>query len=137
MRLKKLSGGTKFCDWPPNALQMRALCQAFYEELRLPSATDALREITNKRGSLRQCWSSPLVKFIASRLPDDFFVTINDKELSEKFKIIFDKVCDLVKQGHELPQLHEIKEPPVCQPKPQNIAIGEIHLRRIKQLLRA
>ena len=136
-RLKGLSGGTKFCDWPPNALQMHALCKAFYEELRLPTATDALREITNKRGSLRQCWSSPLVKFIASRLPVDFFVSANDKELSERFKVIFEKVCDLVKQGHELPRLHEIKEPVVCQPKPHNVRVGEDHLRHMKQLLRA
>ena len=48
MRLKQLKGAKAFIEFPPNCLQFRALCLAFYEELHLPTARDAYVEIKGK-----------------------------------------------------------------------------------------
>lgn len=135
MRLKGLSGGTKFCDWPPNPLNMRALCMAFYEELNLPSAANAYREIKNMRSSTRKHWSHAVVKFTASRLPSGFLSGDNEQQLYMRFKAIYEQVCNLVKQGNEIPNLNDIREPAACLQAPVNRNIGHLHLAAMKQRL--
>ena len=134
-RLKGLSGGTKFCDWPPNPLNMKALCLAFYDELKLPSAAEAYREIKNMRGATRKSWSHAVVKFTACRLPSGFLNSDNEQQLYMRFKAVYEQVCNLVKQGNEIPGLNEIKEPAVCLPAPVNRNIGHSHLAAMKQRL--
>ena len=134
-RLKGLSGGTKFCDWPPNPLNMKALCMAFYEELNLPSAAEAYREIKNLRGSRRKHWSHAVVKFTASRLPSGFLNSDNEQQLYMRFKAVYEQVCNLVKQGNEIPNLNDIKEPAVCLQASVNRNVGRSHLAAIKQRL--
>ncbi|KTD39635.1 hypothetical protein Lmor_0001, partial [Legionella moravica] len=43
-RLRNLSGNGKFAEYPPNCLQFKALCMAFYDDLKLPKASDAYWE---------------------------------------------------------------------------------------------
>lgn len=134
-RLKGLSGGTKFCDWPPNPLSMKALCLAFYEELKLPSAAEAYREVKNMRGSTRKPWSHAVVKFTASRLPSGFLNSDNEQQLYARFRAAYEQVCNLVKQGNDIPSLNDIKEPVVCLPAAVNRNIGHSHLAAMKQRL--
>lgn len=106
-RLKNLSGNGKFAEFPPNCLQFKALCMAFYEELGLPNKRDAYRDIMNSVYIENPRWSHALIKFIANRLPDNFFL-IEHKLISDRiFKEVYEQVCDLVKQGHELSETQE------------------------------
>lgn len=130
-RLKALSSGDKFCDFAPNPLQFKALCLAFYEDLRLPSTIDAYREIRAKIDSDIVYFSHPVVKFTASKLNVDFLQMKDDAKAYAKFKQMYEQVCLLVKQGHELPPL---KERPLVV-RSQNRAIGQAHLAQMKRLL--
>ncbi len=129
-RLKALSNGDKFVDYPPNCLQFKALCLAFYEDLRLPSTSDAYREVRALAYTDVLGWSHPVVKFTASKLNLDFF-KLADLKAYEIFKIAYEQVCLLVKQGHELPPLPN--QPMII--RSQTRAIAEAELTKIKRLL--
>lgn len=132
-RLGKLTNNGKFADFPPNCFQFRAVCLGFYEDLKLPKAGDAYREIKN-RNYLRDClWSHPVIKFIASKLPRNFLEIRDEKTAYALFKKVFDEVCDLRKQGYELP---EAKENLMLMKQP-NRKLAQSHLAQMKQILRA
>ena len=123
----------KFADFPPNCFQFRAVCLGFYEDLKLPKAGDAYREIKN-RNYLRDClWSHPVIKFIASKLPQNFLEIRDEKTAYALFERVYEEVCDLLKQGHELPEAKEnlmlMKEP--------NRKLAQSYLAQMKQILRA
>jgi len=130
-RLKKLSAGDKFTEYPPNCLQFKSLCLAYYEDLRLPKASDAYLEIRNMAYSNKVGWSHEVVKFIAQKLPIDF-LNINQEAVAYKqFKEAYNEVCNLVRQGVELPKMERrmmiIRTP--------NKEIAKQHLNAIKQQL--
>lgn len=129
VRLRNLAGQGKFVEFPPNCLQFKGLCMAFYDDLRLPKRLDAYREIKNSVYKKNKAWSHELIEYIAMRLPDDFFKIERDNEAYALFKEVYDKVCDLVKQGHELPQaLAPQRTMPV-----RNMAIAHAHLKQMMQ----
>lgn len=130
-RLKALSAGDKFCDFAPNPLQFKALCLSFYEDLRLPSTIDAYREIRSKINSNTIHFTHPVIKFVAGKLDVDFLTKDDDAKTYADFKEDYEKVCLLVKQGHELPPLSE--RPLVV--RSQTKAIGQAHLAQMKRLL--
>lgn len=132
-RLKKLSAGDKFVEYPPNCLQFKALCLAFYEDLRLPKASDAYLEIRNKAYSNKISWSHAVVKFIAQKLGIDFFDIKQEAEAYKQFKDIYNDVCHLVRQGVELPKV----EARVMLVRAPDKAIAKQHLQHIKQRLGA
>lgn len=132
-RLGKLTNNGKFADFPPNCFQFRGVCLGFYEDLKLPKACDAYMEIKNS-DYLRDCsWSHPVIKLIASELPQDFLKIRDEKTAYVLFKKIFDEVCDLRKQGHELP---EVKENLMLM-KESNRKLAQSYLAQMKQILRA
>lgn len=132
-RLKNLSAGDKFTEYPPNCLQFRSLCLAFYEDLRLPKASDAYLEIRNKAYSSSLYWSHAVVKFIAQKLTIDFFDIKQEAEAYKQFKAVYNEVCHLVRQGVQLPKV----EHRVMVASAPNKAIASQHLQHIKQRLGA
>lgn len=130
-RLKALSTGDKFTEFPPNCLQFKALCLAFYEDLRLPSTIDAYREIRTKAYSSHLNFSHPVIKFTAGKLNVDFLKIENETEAYTIFKHAYEKVCLLVKQGHELPPMTEFP----MMVRSHNKHIGRTNLTQMKKLL--
>ena len=134
-RLKGLSAGTKFCDWPPNPLQFKALCKAYYEDLLIPSPGEAYLEIKNSQYLTRQAWSNNIVKFMASRLPSDFLKIEDGKRAYALFKAAYEQVCNLVKQGHAISELTDLHDPAMQLKKPQTLSVAQRHLAAMKQQL--
>ena len=135
-RLRSLSGDSRFSQYPPNCLQFKDLCLAFYESLKLPSATEAYREIKNHQYGRGRYWSHAVVKFTAARLPADFLKNDNEFETYGLFKEAYEKVCHLVKQGHDIPHLHEIKTPAMyTAKKPASREIANMYLSQMKNKL--
>ncbi|WP_454786166.1 hypothetical protein [Legionella sp. WA2024007413] len=130
-RLMTLSKGDKFCEFPPNCLQFRALCLGFYSDLRLPSAAEAHREVLNSAYSTNPNWSHAVVKFTAKRLGLKFLEIDNEGHSFAVFKEAYERVCHLMRQGHQIP---EIKEKVLCT-LPQSKDIATTHLAKIRQLL--
>ena len=130
-RLMALSKGDKFCEFPPNCLQFRALCLGFYSDLRLPTAAQAHREILNCAYSTNPKWSHEVVKFTAKRLGQEFLQIDNESQSFAIFKEAYEQVCHLMRQGHPVP---EIKEQ-ILLSKPRSKDIATSHLVRIRQLL--
>ena len=132
-RLKKLSAGDKFTEYPPNCLQFKSLCLAFYEDLRLPKASDAYLEIRNKAYCNNIYWTHAVVKFIAQKLTIDFFDIQQEAEAYKQFKLVYNDVCHLVRQGMQLPKV----EHRVMVARTSNKAVAKQHLNHIKQRLGA
>ncbi|HHF7367854.1 TPA: hypothetical protein ACPSKY_003003 [Legionella bozemanae] len=130
-RLMTMSKSDKFCEFPPNCLQFRALCLGFYSDLRLPSAAQAHREVLNSAYSANPNWSHAVVKFTAKRLGVKFLEIDNEGHSFSVFKEAYEQVCHLMRQGHQIP---EIKEQ-VLLAKPQSKDIATTHLAKIRQLL--
>lgn len=130
-RLRNLSGKHNFLAFPPICLEFKALCQAYYEDLRLPSSYDAYREIQNFGQTQNHIWSHPLVEYIANRLPDDFYSIDNEQKATNLFKTLYEDITDLVKEGHAIP---EIKNRPKQQ-RPRTLEVAKSHLRLLKQHL--
>lgn len=125
-RLK--TAGGKFLEFPPNCLQFRALCLAFYDDLKLPSVTEAYQEIRRHAYDDDRRWTHPVIRFTASRLPKGF---LQQDHNQHDFQDIYDQVCHLLKQGHPLPEIDE----PELGVKPIDRAVGRTHLQRLKELL--
>lgn len=129
-RLRNLSGNGKFAEYPPNCLQFKALCLDFYDELNLPKASIAYREIKNSIYRNTVCWSHNLTGFIAQRLPDDFFLIEQENVAYSAFKEIYEQVCHLVKQGHEIPT---IDPTPYRAKRIRSPEVAKAHLNEIKR----
>ena len=84
-RLMTLSPGDKFCDFPPNCLQFRALCLSFYSELGLPKVMDAYREIENRMYLTNVAWIHPAVEYTAAKLGSDF---LNMTKINVKYDFL-------------------------------------------------
>lgn len=132
-RLRNLSGNGKFTEYPPNCLQFKALCIAFYDDLGLPKASDAYREIKNSVRKAIPGWSHPVIEFIAKKLPASFFLIDHELIAYNLFKEKYDQVCLLVQQGHDIPEVqtpHRVKAA-------RNLEVGGAHLKQIKQYIGA
>lgn len=132
-RLKNLSGGNKFVEFPPNCLQFKSLCLAFYEDLRLPKAAVAYREIKQNLYGKPRPWSHKIVKFTAARLPANFLLIEQEQEAYALFNAAYEKVCNLVRQGHEVPEIPE----PTFLCRTSSKAIAQHYLQQIRQQLGA
>ena len=130
-RLKQLSMGDKFTDFPPNCLQFRALCLAFYEDLHLPSTIDAYREVRGRMYMNTIHYSHPVIKLTAQRLSIEFLDIEDVGKAYAIFKEAYESVCFLVKQGHPLPQMPER----TLMIRPQTRKIGAEQLAKMKRLL--
>lgn len=127
-RLRNLSGEGKFIEYPPNCLQFKALCLAFYDDLNLPKPSLAYREIKNSTYKTSVSWSHPLTEFIANKLPDDFFKMEQEGVAYAVFKNIYEQACRLVQQGHEIPKT---KAPHRVRPT-QTPEVARAYLNQIK-----
>ena len=132
-RLKALEGGNKFSEFPPNCLQFRGLCLAYYEELKLPRAMDAYREIKGREFKSNARWSHGIVKYIASKLPANFLTIHQEHEAYAMFDEIYKRVCHVLRQGHALPETSE----PLMFKKNSNPAVAKSYLNQMKQRLGA
>ncbi|WP_252582803.1 hypothetical protein [Legionella lytica] len=128
-RLNNLAGNGKFAEYPPNCLQFKALCLAFYDDLKLPKASEAYLEIKNSAYKETCNWSHPITAFIAQRLPEDFFLIEQESVAYTVFKPLYDQVSDLVKQGHEIPKSTMTQR----VRKTRNPEVARMHLNQIKQ----
>jgi len=128
-RLRDLSGNGKFTEYPPNCLQFKALCMAFYNDLNLPRASVAYREIQNSIYKTTFCWSHPLIESIAQRLPEAFFLIEQENVAYTVFKDIYEQVCNLVKQGHNIPNI----EAPHRVRSTRSPEVARAYLNQIKQ----
>ena len=128
-RLRNLSGNGKFAEYPPNCLQFKALCMAFYDDLKLPKASDAYWEFKNSVRKAIPRWSHPVIEFVAKKMPFDFFSIDHDGIAYSVFKEKYEQVCHLIQQGHDLPKIdapHRIKPA-------RNLEVGKGYLNQIKQ----
>lgn len=132
-RLMNLNQEGKFCEFPPNALQFRAICLDFYNDLNLPKASDAFREITNRAYIRNPKWSHEAVKFTALKLGPEFFRIETEGSSYPLFKEVYEKVCNLIKQGHELPKINKV----VTLPKTSSKETAKRHLTQMRELLGA
>lgn len=132
-RLKKSGGSSKFDEFPPNCLQFRGLCLAYYEELNIPRAIDAYREIKGREFKRNTPWSHEVVQYIASKLPHDFLMIHQENQAYAIFERIYKRVCHLVKQGHSLPEVSNT----LMFKKEPNHELAKMHLKAIKQRLGA
>ena len=130
-RLKKLAGNSKFAEFPPNCLQFRGLCLAYYEELNIPRAIDAYREIKGREFKRNAPWSHEIVQYIAAKLPRDFLLIHQESQAYAIFEGIYKRVCHLVKQGHSLPKVSDT----LMFKKESNPEHAKMHLHAIKQRL--
>lgn len=126
-----LSKDDKFCEFPPNCLQFRALCLGFYSDLRMPSTAQAYREVLNSTYSTNPKWSHAVVQFTASRLGRQFLAIENQSRSYAKFKEAYEQVCHLIRQGHKLPAIKE----PVWPALPVSKDVATSQLAKIRQLL--
>lgn len=129
-RLRNLSAGDRFCEFPPNCLQFKALCLSFYQDMKLPKVHEAYREIKN-RSYTNAPYSHKLVKFIAYRLPADFLAIEPESVAYALFKKVYEQVSQLVKQGHAIPEVMDTLK----RPSPSNPAVAKTHLSQLKRLL--
>ena len=132
-RLKELAGNGKFAEYPPNSLQFKALCIAFYNDLGLPKPSIAYIEIKNSAYKTNPVWSHPLIEFIAKKLPDDFFKIDQERVAYSLFKELYDQISNLIKQGHEIPKMHA---PQKVRPT-RNPDVARAYLHQIKQYIGA
>lgn len=130
-RLRRVKGDSQFCNYPPNPLQFRALCLAYYEEQKLPGVGAAFDEIRQKASYGFVGWSHPVVKYTASKLTQEFLKIEDVNKAFTLFCPIYEKVCNLVKQGHQLPDIGT----KVFYVKGSNKEIARAHLSQMKQLL--
>lgn len=130
-RLMALTLGEKFCEFPPNCLQFRALCLGFYNDLCLPTAANALREVLNSAYISNPQWSHPVVEYTAKKLGRTFLTIENEGASFQRFKDVYEQVCLLVRQGHPLPKIKE----EVVQHPPASTAVASVHLKTMRQLL--
>ena len=131
--LRRGGAGDAFCEYPPNPMQFRKLCLAFYAELRLPSVADAYREIKHRAYTTTPHWSHRAVKFTAKKLSDGFLAIEDEREAYAQFKKTYAKVCHLARMGFEIPDIHE----PLLLGKPTNREAALTHLKQLKQHLGA
>lgn len=129
--MERLRQENKFIEFPPNCLQFRGLCLAFYEELGLPSTIDAFREVRMKAYRQTIHYSHPVVKLTAQKLTIEFLDIEDEGKAYAIFKEAYEGVCFLVKQGHPLPPMTER----TLMVRPQTRKIGETHLEQMKRLL--
>lgn len=132
-RLMSLSHGKQFCEFPPNALQFRALCLGFYEDLRLPLTSDAYREVRMKAYTRSTYWSHPAVRFTAHKLGHQFLNEGDDAKTYTVFKTAYEQVCHLVRQGLPIPDISE----PVMRYQAKNTVLAKHHLDQIRNMLGA
>ncbi|MBA2710139.1 MAG: hypothetical protein H0U57_06070 [Tatlockia sp.] len=133
-RMKKTAAKTgEFSEFPPNSIQFRALCLAFYEDLKLPSIKNAYQEIKNSAYSTRPHFSHQVIRLIATKLPVDFWERESEQETFTLFKKAYEQVCDLIKQGHELPEAKGL----VKMPKPASKEVANHYLQQMKLKLGA
>lgn len=130
-RLRSLKTGGKFSSYPPNCLEFKEICLAFYEDLKLPKLSDAYQEIKNRAYIQNKCWTHPVVKLIAKRLPIDFLKLDDEREAYALFKKIYEQACLLIRMGHVIP---EIKEDVMLE-KPKNYHTAKQHLDAMRKYL--
>lgn len=134
-RLRDLSAGDRFCEFPPNCLQFKALCLVYYEELNLPKVHDAYREIKNFWDSNTGYYSHPVVSFIARRLPENFLAIEQEQVAYALFKRVYEQVTGLVRQGHAIPDAKERLKRSRTSTKSTK-AVAETHLSQMMQWLK-
>lgn len=133
--LRGLANDGKYAEYAPNSLQFKGLCLSFYDELSLPSASLAFREILNSAYGARRIKQHPMIAFMASRLPSDFLTIESEARAWSLFKPAYEQVCNLIKQGHTLPRISNAHISQMHLPRAQNKSVARGHLSIIRQRL--
>lgn len=133
-RLMKLIDKEQFCEFPPNCLQFKRICLGFYEQLGLPSAPDAYREIKMKAYVSSAHWSHPAVRYTAFKLGASVWKTANEAKAYALFKKAYEQVSLLVRQGFDVPEVTETFRPTIPE---KNSQLAQKHLNAMRQQLGA
>lgn len=108
-RLQTLKTGLKFSEFPPNSLQFKALCLAFYDEdIRLPSLNKTMDEICEFVDTGCTHFSHPIVRYIASKLDDNFYMHARERRYyacRNALQKVYETSCHILRQGFELPEV--------------------------------
>ena len=72
------------------------------------------------------------MKYIAFHLPQDFLLIEQENQAYMLFETLYREICDLVRQGHELP---EVSEPKLLRHE-KNTGVGRHYLNLMKTELR-
>ena len=125
-----LEAGDKFAEFPPNPMQFRAICLGFYSSMDLPTSGKAFDEFQRLHyQSSHQI--HPVVRYMAKKLPESFYKIETVAEAWKEFSQVYDKVCNLLYQGHALP---ELPEPKTIKKAPSK-AVSRRHLDQMKAYL--
>lgn len=131
-RLRTLKAGEKFCDYPPNCLQFKALCLSFYDDLQLPAAGEAYREVkANLRLLNDSYWTHPVVRYTAAKMMEAFLSEENEALVFKSFRDAYSQVCLLAKQGHPIPDV-SIDYP---KKKLTNPKTAQMYLNKLREML--
>lgn len=130
-RLISLEAGNRFAEYPPNPTQFRSICLGFYSDIKLPSKKEVFNEIQSLSWRKNDRNLHPLVRYIARSLPKSFYQTDYLYLVWEQFVRVYDQVCDLIYQGHALPEI------PAASPMPKvsSEKTAKAHLSQMKTLL--
>lgn len=132
-RLRRSCAGDKFAEFPPNSLEFRRLCTAYYDELTLPKVGAAYAEFLDQTHMPRPHFSHPVIGYVSRKMTENKGLPYNSPETYAQFKEKYEQVCWYVKQGHQLPN-----EPftPLAQlqPSPKS-AVAEAHLLQLRKAL--
>jgi len=129
--LMRMDAGSKYCEYPPSALEFRALCLSYYKELGLPTAEQAFREIETNTRISKPRYSHAAVRYVDYMLGENFFNSDDLNGMYTIFKSHYNKVCHYIKQGHQLPDV-----PVFVRNKPKTIsATGDNAIYNIKKYL--
>jgi hypothetical protein len=131
-RLKSMKVGTKFVEFPPNALQFRGLSLSFYNDLSLPSEKDAYQQVMDYECSGKAKWSHPVVKYLASKIGSEFYAINYEPTRRKIFTDKYKQVCHFVRQGYPLPEIKLM--PRLTRQTPPEEARN--HLNNLRNLLR-
>lgn len=134
-RLRTLKTGIKFSEFPPNAMQFRALCLAYYdEEIKLPSINKTMDEICEFVNTGSMHFSHPIIKYIASKLDDNFYIHARERRYyacREALQKVYEVACHVLRQGFELPEV--ILKSRAFKKTPPEVARN--HLQHIRNLI--
>lgn len=133
-KIKTLQAGEQFIDFPPNAVQFRAICLSFYDSLGLPHVNQVFDELINVREGGLPLNLHPAIHYTASKLDEQFF------KLAEQsvggainyLKTIYEPVCHLLRQGYQLPKI----EKPLIRPaRIKNKELADARSAEIRKLI--
>lgn len=104
--LEAMIRDARFETWPPNCTQFRHLCLKDSVN-ELPSVHKAFNEARQNLNLSKPTWSHPAVKFTVKYVGVSVINSGRADVAFEAFKTGYQKVCERIRQGHQVPDVHD------------------------------